>query len=335
MNHDLTKLDAALSEYEKETPVSDDAGLIRALETLIAREIAKGGDGDEELVARATDELIMLRGEDPDLLADEADAIGEDHLRLTRKVISAEHRRKAARLRRIIPVAAAAAVLVAALTVALVLGVNRPRTVAGTSEKPVGKTDAKDEVYFPEQGNMGFMGMLIVNDDYADSISELYGKSDMVILGTVTSDVAQYKESGPAVALSGVKVEKVWKGDAEIGETLLVSETGWRLSDGTSLSVGGEPVLGEGMRVILFLGINYNGTRTVMNDFQGKYFLDGEDQVYSYKYYSDLFGSDSFDEVGEKMSFDDFEALLKDSSLREGRPAATLSSGEISPARAF
>ena len=333
MNADKTKLDAALAEYEKDAPVSGDANLIRALGALIDREIEKGEEGDADLIAQATDELILLRGEDPDAVRNEAEKLAEDRAKVIRSVAAAERRRKTALLRRIIPAAAAVA-LVAALALALILGTNRPGTDSPTPAEPVETTDKTDEVYFPEQGNMGFMGMLIVNDQYADSISELYGKSDMVILGTVTSDVAQYKESGPAVALSGVKVEKVWKGEAEIGETLLVSETGWRLSDGTSLSVGGEPVLGEGMRVILFLGINYNGTRTVMNDFQGKYFLDGEDQVYSYKYYSDLFGSDSLDEVGEKMSFDDFEALLNDNSLKN-RLTATLSSGDPSPARAF
>ena len=76
------KLNAALAAYEKEKPVSSDAELEDALLSIIDSELGKE-DGDADIVDAATDELLLLRGSDPEKAERDGDRIGARRLSAT------------------------------------------------------------------------------------------------------------------------------------------------------------------------------------------------------------------------------------------------------------
>ena len=172
--------------------------------------------------------------------------------------------------------------------------------------------DAPTEIVFPEKGSSGLLGFAeFASDVFAHNVPELYAKADLVVFGTVVGE-SQYRKEGSELetALSEALIEKVWKGDLKEGDTITVTETGWRLEDGRSLSIGGEPILGEGEKVVLFLGSEYEGRRAIINSFQGKLFLDKSGVLHTYSYYSDEFPGGFFDDVGEEIPCADFQAIL-------------------------
>ncbi|MBQ3900415.1 MAG: hypothetical protein II736_01705 [Clostridia bacterium] len=172
--------------------------------------------------------------------------------------------------------------------------------------------DAPTEVVFPEKGSSGLLGFAeFASNVFAHNVPELYAKAGLVVFGTVVGESQYRKEgSGLEAALSDVLIEKVWKGDLKEGDTVTVTETGWRLEDGRTLSLGGEPILEEGEKVVLFLGSAYEGRRAVVNSFQGKLFLDKSGVLHTYGYYSDEFPGGFFEDVGEEIPFADFQAIL-------------------------
>ncbi len=168
-------------------------------------------------------------------------------------------------------------------------------------------------ILFPEKGSSGALGIFeFITDEFAHTLSELYDASDAVVLGTVVKDDEQYKNEGSELenALSELEIERVWKGDIKDGETVSIHETGWRYDDGKSASVGGEPVLRKGMKVVLFLGPSREGERWIKNSFQGKFIVDGQGVVHSYEYFSDDNEFSYLDDVGETVPLTDLAATL-------------------------
>ena len=87
------KLDATLAAYEKEKPVSTDTELEDALISIIDAELGKE-NGDGEIVDAATDELLLLRGVDPEKAERDGDRIG------SRRLAATEERTGIARLKK-------------------------------------------------------------------------------------------------------------------------------------------------------------------------------------------------------------------------------------------
>ncbi len=173
--------------------------------------------------------------------------------------------------------------------------------------------EEQPDVFFPEKGSSGQLASgLFSADDFSDDLQELFDQADAVVLGTVVKDDVQYKSEGSGLehALSDLRAEKVWKGDINEDDAITVHEIGWRYEDGRTVSLGGEPVLQNGMKVVLFLGPPRDGERWIKNSFQGKFIVDGQGIVHSYEYFSDDNEFSYLDDVGETVPLTDFAATL-------------------------
>ena len=187
-----------------------------------------------------------------------------------------------------------------------------PEDSASVNEESA--TDNLPEIVFPEKGSSGQIGSpLFAADDFPRDLQGLFDMADAVVLGTVVKDDVQYKSEGSGLehALSDLRVDKVWKGDVKENDTITIHEIGWRYEDGRSFSIGGEPILQNGMKVVLFLGTQKEGERWIINSFQGKLFVDSRETVYSYEYYSDKYSFGFIDDVGETVPLTVFEEMLE------------------------
>ena len=168
-------------------------------------------------------------------------------------------------------------------------------------------------IVFPEKGISGPLGFAFFSSaDFSHDLQDLFDEADAIILGIVVGDDVQYRNEGSELenALSDVKVKEVWKGDLKDDDIITIHETGWRLDNDQSLSIGGEPILRTGMRVILFLTSPYGKERWIVNSFQGKFFIDEKGIVHSYQYYSSIYEFGFLEDVGEIIPLEEFEILL-------------------------
>ena len=91
---------------------------------------------------------------------------------------------------------------------------------AESNSKPADDAGTRGEVFFPEKGSSGLVGLAeFASDVFAHTVPELYAKADLVVFGTVVGE-SQYKKEGSELetALSEVLIEKVWKGDLKENE---------------------------------------------------------------------------------------------------------------------
>ena len=124
MNENVKKLDSALADWEKVSAILSDSALVRAIGCIRDREVWKtAGECDFGLIEEATEELLILNGEDPDEVREYAQRRAEENLKSFTEASSqtaSAGRRVAGR---ILPVAAAvAAVLIAAVVTCYALG---------------------------------------------------------------------------------------------------------------------------------------------------------------------------------------------------------------------
>ena len=129
----------------------------------------------------------------------------------------------------------------------------------------------------------GFASVRALYDDAYDVVIADVMNAD----GAVSADIA-----GVDIALSEVKILQSYKGKLEAGQRICIEEAGIRKVDG-DLAIDAVPLLGSRMRVLLFLTNPSNAIQKtvegygILGVYQGKYFLDGNDQVYAAAGFSD------------------------------------------------
>ena len=169
-------------------------------------------------------------------------------------------------------------------------------------------------IIFPDKEKTKVSGFAEFNSEvFSKNIPELFEKSTDVILGTVIKDDELYvsETSDLEVAYSDISIKTVWKGNLKVSDCITVSETGRRYDDGHSYSIGGEPILKLGNYVILFLFSNNQNERYgISGCFQGKFFIDNENIVHSYEYFSDEYKDQYFEDIGATISLEEFESIL-------------------------
>ena len=222
--------------------------------------------------------------------------------------------------------------IIAITVVAIVLCACSAPVSTGTGDKAIGSGDAENstktaaqpepELYFP-QPNERSGGIIadFASDAFSGTIRDLYERSDLVVLADVTSEDQWISEPSELQnAESGVVCVKVYKGDADVNDSITVHETGYRY-DGYDASFAGEPILRKGMKTILFLTQEdpETHTRAIVGCFQGKVFLDENDVCYPYSYYSEYdreHGGNTvlcpyFEDFKEPIPLAELEELMK------------------------
>ena len=174
--------------------------------------------------------------------------------------------------------------------------------------------EKQEKLYFPEKNDKTNKALAeMVPEQMSSSVAEMMQKSDIVIVARVIRDDEQWlsEPSGLQNSRSVVTVEEVWKGDAAVGDSVSVYETGWRYED-HDYSIGGEPILRKDMRVVLFLTGVYEGDRSVCGSYQGKIFLDENETAYPFSYYTagQDEGGGPFTDMTEPMALSELRNLL-------------------------
>ena len=152
----------------------------------------------------------------------------------------------------------------------------------------------------------------MIPEQMSSSVAEMMQKSDIVIVARVIRDDEQWLSEPSKLenTRSVVTVEEVWKGDAAVGDSVSVYETGWRY-DGYDFSIGGEPILRKDMHVILFLDEEHDGDRGVRGCYQGKIFLDENETAYPFSYYTvGQEGYGPFTDMPQPMALSELRNLL-------------------------
>ena len=133
MNENVKKLDSALADWEKVSAILSDSALVRAIGCIRDREVGKtAGECDFGLIEEATEELLILNGEDPDEVREYAQRRAEENLK---SFTEASSRTASAGRRvagRILPVAAAVAAVLIAAVVLMIFGTGSIRGFAYT-----------------------------------------------------------------------------------------------------------------------------------------------------------------------------------------------------------
>lgn len=125
------------------------------------------------------------------------------------------------------------------------------------------------------------------------NIWSLYDDAYEVVLADViqTEDNILYDDI-INIAPSIVQVIKGYKGKLENRQKICIEETGIRQEDG-DLAIDGVPLLGENMRVLLFLTEPSNAVQKtregygILGVYQGKYFVDQGNTLYASADFSD------------------------------------------------
>ncbi len=174
--------------------------------------------------------------------------------------------------------------------------------------------EKQEKLYFPEKNDKTNKALAeMIPEQMSSSVAEMMQKSDIVIVARVIRDDEQWlsEPSGLQNSRSVVTVEEVWKGDAAVGDSVSVYETGWRYED-HDYSIGGEPILRKDMRVVLFLTGVYEGDRSVCGSYQGKIFLDENETAYPFSYYTagQDEGGGPFTDMTEPMALSELRNLL-------------------------
>ena len=173
--------------------------------------------------------------------------------------------------------------------------------------------EKQEKLYFPEKNDKTNKALAeMVPEQMSSSVAEMMQKSDIVIVARVVRDDEQWlsEPSGLQNTRSVVTVEEVWKGDAAVGDSVSVYETGWRYED-HDYSIGGEPILRKDMHVILFLDEEHDGDRGVRGCYQGKIFLDENETAYPFSYYTvGQEGYGPFTDMPQPMALSELRNLL-------------------------
>ena len=173
--------------------------------------------------------------------------------------------------------------------------------------------EKQEKLYFPEKNDKTNKALAeMIPEQMSSSVAEMMQKAELVIVARVVRDDEQWlsEPSGLQNTRSVVTVEEVWKGDAAVGDSVSVYETGWRYED-HDYSIGGEPILRKDMRVVLFLTGVYEGDRSVCGSYQGKIFLDENETAYPFMYYTpgqDGYGP--FTDMTEPMPLSELKSQL-------------------------
>lgn len=168
----------------------------------------------------------------------------------------------------------------------------------------------KASIYFPEKNEKsGGYFATMADGTISSTVAEMFKKSTAVVLATVIKDDEQWKSqpSGLENARSEVYIEQVWKGSISVGSNLTIHETGWRYED-YDISIAGEPILRKDMKVILFLGKGQDNVYGIQGSYQGKMFVDQNDIVYPFSYYTDE--SAPFNDMKQPIALSEFKQLL-------------------------
>ena len=187
------------------------------------------------------------------------------------------------------------------------------QTEAALREQQASSRSKQEKLYFPEKNEKTAMALAeMVPEQMSSSVAEMMQKSDIVIVARVVRDDEQWlsEPSGLQNTRSVVTVEEVWKGDAAVGDSVSVYETGWRYED-HDYSIGGEPILRKDMHVILFLDEEHDGDRGVRGCYQGKIFLDENETAYPFSYYTvGQEGYGPFTDMPQPMALSELRNLL-------------------------
>ena len=146
------------------------------------------------------------------------------------------------------------------------------------------------------------------------NIWSLYDDAYEVVLADViqTEDNILYDDI-INIAPTIVQVIKGYKGLLENGQKICIEETGKRQADG-DLAIDGVPLLGENMRVLLFLTEPSNAVQKtregygILGVFQGKYFVDQSNILHASADFSDN-ARTMITLPEEKMTWQDLETL--------------------------
>ena len=173
--------------------------------------------------------------------------------------------------------------------------------------------EKQEKLYFPEKNDKTNKALAeMIPEQMSSSVAEMMQKSDIVIVARVIRDDEQWLSEPSKLenTRSVVTVEEVWKGDAAVGDSVSVYETGWRY-DGYDFSIGGEPILRKDMHVILFLDEEHDGDRGVRGCYQGKIFLDENETAYPFSYYTvGQEGYGPFTDMPQPMALSELRNLL-------------------------
>lgn len=188
------------------------------------------------------------------------------------------------------------------------------QTEAALREQQASSQSKQEKLYFPEKNEKTAMALAeMVPEQMSSSVAEMMRKSDIVIVARVIRDDEQWLSEPSKLenTRSVVTVEKVWKGNVSVGDSVSVYETGWRYED-HDYSIGGEPILRKDMRVVLFLTGVYEGDRSVCGSYQGKIFLDENETAYPFSYYTagQDEGGGPFTDMPQPMALSELRNLL-------------------------
>ena len=178
------------------------------------------------------------------------------------------------------------------------------------NKDPDRSAGADKKIYFPTHSTTEIDGDFI---DVAETIPELYDKSELVVIAYVT-DAYDYKyNDNLTLACSKVKISKVIKGNLKEGDEISIEETGCRKD--IEVSIGGVPLLDNNMKVILFLtqpsdisqGFPAYG---IIDGVVGKFFYDNEGYIHHSSEFSDepLF---KLKDIQSKMKEKEFLKLIQ------------------------
>ena len=125
------------------------------------------------------------------------------------------------------------------------------------------------------------------------SIQQMCGEAyDIVIADVIRTNENIFYNGHVNIAPSEVTIRESYLGRLKKGDTVCIEETGIR-QPGGDLAVDGVPLLGENMRVLLFLtepSGEVQGTKEgygILGVYQGKLFIDKSGGIHSGVEYSD------------------------------------------------
>ena len=180
-------------------------------------------------------------------------------------------------------------------------------------DRELGDDGNESDIVLPENGTTQDLGSGSMRR--FDSVKALYdGAYDIVIADVINADDAVSTDvAGVDIALSDIKILQSYKGKLEAGQTICIEETGIRQVNG-DLAIDAVPLLGKHMRVLLFLTEPSNAIQKtaegygILGVYQGKFFLDGNSQVYAAAGFSDQ--AIGVPGLPERQTLKAFEKLL-------------------------
>ena len=178
------------------------------------------------------------------------------------------------------------------------------------TDPTTGSAGTEATVAFPSKNNeAGYLASL-EEGVLSASVKEMTEKAQDVVIANVVDERQWVSEpSGLENAESDIVIEQVLKGNLSAGDRLTIHETGWRDEDHDT-SIGGEPLLGNGMRAVLFL----SDEGAIMACYQGKIFIDNDGTAYPYTYFTGESGEFiPFTDMQSPMPLDDVIGIVTES----------------------